>query len=222
MKPVWSKRVLAYNLRFFRGELGMSQAEVAKKTGLSLRSYQTLESGKGNPTLDTISQLAGTFELNPSRLFKLAMIRLPVEFAVFFKQFQEKFAKYPYPVAIRTVNGLALWANTSMDTAVANKAPWPMDIVDVFKELPETQALMRAEIHCEQRGIAMPYVVPTISHEKGKGKGTREYYRVTPTLILSPKGKKPAWTVTVGLNLTEVDDSKVFHFLSQLLECLDY
>ncbi|MGA3037452.1 MAG: helix-turn-helix transcriptional regulator [Vulcanimicrobiaceae bacterium] len=54
-------RRLASTIRRRRRELGLTQEDVAHEAGLSVRHYQYLESGRFNPTLKTLCQLARVF-----------------------------------------------------------------------------------------------------------------------------------------------------------------
>ncbi len=54
---------LARRLRERREHLGFSQETVAKAAYLSLRHYQRLEAGEGNPSLETICTLASVLKL---------------------------------------------------------------------------------------------------------------------------------------------------------------
>ena len=54
---------LAQRLRDRREHLGLSQETVATAAALSLRHYQRLEAGEGNPSLETICTLASVLKL---------------------------------------------------------------------------------------------------------------------------------------------------------------
>jgi len=48
---------ISHLLRERRLELGVSQMDVARLSGLSLHSLSDIETGKGNPTLDSLVKL---------------------------------------------------------------------------------------------------------------------------------------------------------------------
>lgn len=51
-------------MRGAREQAGLSRRELAQRAGLSLNSVQILESGKGNPTLDTLLRVAAVLGLD--------------------------------------------------------------------------------------------------------------------------------------------------------------
>ena len=46
------------NLKLKRVSKGLTQSELADQAGISLFTYQQIESGKGNPRADTVIKLA--------------------------------------------------------------------------------------------------------------------------------------------------------------------
>lgn len=46
-----------------RALLGLTQQDLADYTGLSLRIIKSIEAGKGNPSVATLSKIAGTLGL---------------------------------------------------------------------------------------------------------------------------------------------------------------
>lgn len=58
----------ASNLRRRAEELGISNAEVARRVGLSERRYANYVSGKREPDLATLLQIAKTLATTPNRL----------------------------------------------------------------------------------------------------------------------------------------------------------
>jgi y4mF family transcriptional regulator len=53
-------------IRERRRELGVSQADLARLSGLSLHSLSDIETGKGNPTLQTLLKLLNVLGLRIS------------------------------------------------------------------------------------------------------------------------------------------------------------
>jgi len=62
--------VLIKQLKDRRESLQVTQDTLADISGVSLRALKQLESGKGNPTLDTLSKLADTLGLELSLQLK--------------------------------------------------------------------------------------------------------------------------------------------------------
>lgn len=54
---------LAENIKRLRKEKGWSQAELAEKVGVHLTHINRIETGKYNPSLETVIELAGIFEV---------------------------------------------------------------------------------------------------------------------------------------------------------------
>lgn len=60
---------LAKKIKELRTRKGMSQEELAQKSGLSLRTVQRIECGETEPRGDTLQRLAGTLDVTPDDLF---------------------------------------------------------------------------------------------------------------------------------------------------------
>ena len=54
---------LSFILRRRREELGLTQVELSERSGVHLRSINNLESGKGNPSFETMNKLAEVLKL---------------------------------------------------------------------------------------------------------------------------------------------------------------
>jgi transcriptional regulator with XRE-family HTH domain len=50
-------KIISWQLRERRLELGVSQVDVARLSGLSLHSLSDIETGKGNPTVESLFKL---------------------------------------------------------------------------------------------------------------------------------------------------------------------
>jgi len=61
---------IATNLRLAREASGMSQAKLAKKAGIGLRSLVRYENGERSPLIKVLSSLAQAMDLPISELFK--------------------------------------------------------------------------------------------------------------------------------------------------------
>lgn len=61
-------KILAKNLKILRGELKMSQEDLAEATGLHRTYISGLERGVRNPTVKILEKLARALKTNPSSL----------------------------------------------------------------------------------------------------------------------------------------------------------
>ncbi|QVQ53467.1 helix-turn-helix transcriptional regulator [Spiractinospora alimapuensis] len=61
-------RVLAANLRVLRDRSGMSLSEVARRSGIAKGTLSQLESGSGNPTIETVFSLSNALQVPVSSL----------------------------------------------------------------------------------------------------------------------------------------------------------
>lgn len=59
-----NKIALGSKIWNLRKSLGLSQGEFCTKSGVALNSLKAIESGKGNPTLDTLEAIADTFKIS--------------------------------------------------------------------------------------------------------------------------------------------------------------
>ena len=59
---------LATRLRARRRSLGLTLAEVAEAAGLSMTYLSNIERGRGNPTLDVLTRIAATLEVDVGAL----------------------------------------------------------------------------------------------------------------------------------------------------------
>lgn len=63
-------KIFQTNLKSERTNRGLSQAEVAKKSKLSVSYISMLERGERTPALDTLEVLARAFKVAPSHLLE--------------------------------------------------------------------------------------------------------------------------------------------------------
>lgn len=76
---------LARNLRRYRSLRGLSSSEVAQRSRIARATLSALEAGRGNPTLDTLSSIAGVLGVGvpelvaPSASSTMAVIRASAE-----------------------------------------------------------------------------------------------------------------------------------------------
>jgi transcriptional regulator with XRE-family HTH domain len=59
---------LGKNLRAARKKLGLTQEEVAERSGVQAGEVSRIERGKRDPQVSTLEKLAGAVELPPGRL----------------------------------------------------------------------------------------------------------------------------------------------------------
>lgn len=62
--------ILRYNLRFYRKQRNLSQKQLSIRTGLQRSYIAEIESGKRNPTISKIYQIAISLRIEPWRLLK--------------------------------------------------------------------------------------------------------------------------------------------------------
>ena len=68
MKSINTRTALASNLKRLRAE--MSQSEIAERSGQRRALISDIESGKANPTLATLSEIAKALKVSVSELLK--------------------------------------------------------------------------------------------------------------------------------------------------------
>jgi len=69
-----SRQTFSVNIRRFRLARNLTQVQLAKALGVDQSRIAELERGKGNPTMDTLDQVADALEISPAALL------VPVEF----------------------------------------------------------------------------------------------------------------------------------------------
>lgn len=60
------KHIKRYNLKFWRMERGLTQAQMAAKLGISAGHYKAIENGVYDPSLKIINKFCGAFDLGES------------------------------------------------------------------------------------------------------------------------------------------------------------
>ena len=66
---------LALNLKYLRSQASLTQAQLAKRTGIPRSTVATLETGTGNPTLAVMMALADGLQIRLEELLRLWSIR---------------------------------------------------------------------------------------------------------------------------------------------------
>ncbi|MEU1548395.1 XRE family transcriptional regulator [Nocardia sp. NPDC005745] len=66
--PTSENELVARNVRRYRMERAMSLGDLARRSGLSKQTLSKIEQGIGNPTVETLSQLATALDVSTRRL----------------------------------------------------------------------------------------------------------------------------------------------------------
>lgn len=66
-----TKRLIGARIKSLRGGRGLTQEQVAERTGLSVNFVSRIERGLENPTLDTLLGLAKALKVDPLDLFTI-------------------------------------------------------------------------------------------------------------------------------------------------------
>ena len=64
------KAIFGEKLLLYRGLRGLSREKLSQLSGISVSSLTTYEHGRGNPTLEAISQLAAALSVSPGQLLE--------------------------------------------------------------------------------------------------------------------------------------------------------
>ena len=65
----WNNMDFGEKIKHLRNSMGMSQGELAKRSGLAQSSISYIESGMKKPNIDTITALANALEAHIATLF---------------------------------------------------------------------------------------------------------------------------------------------------------
>ena len=98
--------LLGFRLRNARKECGLTQKELAKQTGLSVKTIQDVEKGRKNPSYNTLAHLLGRLGLSPDAAFLLKNPTLSREMQWFLEYFQSCDSKHQM-VLLKTIHFLA-------------------------------------------------------------------------------------------------------------------
>ena len=176
---------LSLNLKMYRETLGLSQNEVAAKSGISSRLYQQLEAGEGNPTVETLSHLATSLKVTPCRLLQLSSVRTKLSASQFFSKFKDTFADVEYAVGLRDRDGNRMWTNIASKTDLVSKALGAAPIGMDDSTSIEAKGILRNQIVCEREGIVYPYT----NFNTDSSSGEVLYFRYYPTVVIPEKGR---------------------------------
>ncbi len=213
VKSKWTRSTLANNLRYYRSEHGLSQREIAKKTGVSYRLVQDLEAGEANPTLETLHKIAIAFKITVEDLISLSYLRLIEEDSDFLERFKTSFKISNIAVALRSLNGVSIWGNKLAEKIHGGSRfdKGPVDLMECFS--PDSRALLKIQMAAEKHGAAYSY---TISHNNPITKET-VFLRSYPTLILPNKGKTPVYTSVYFTEISEDCAENYYEYCKTLL-----
>lgn len=209
-----SLRILAYNLRYYRDQKGLTQEAVAVATKLSQRTYQTLENGDGNPSLKTLSRLAEFYGVMVSRLLSLSVIKLRHDQPVFEAKLKKTFIDQDLGCLIRSFEGVALWGNRLIaQFANHDVTKTPLDLFSIKSSLPKD--ILTAQLMAEKAGIIQPYLNSNLGPN-----GATLYFRIYPTLIFPARGAKPIYSVTYLVPVEKDTEKNYMRFCDLLLNCI--
>jgi len=210
-------RVLAHNLRFYRAETGLSQNELADKAGMSFRSYQALESGVSNPTLQSIDRLSVALSITAGRLLSLDFVRTPLTPEQYLRWFIKNFEDAPIGVGIRDLNGVSIFRNKAIHRLLNMTSQSYEEPFDLLSYLPATSAeIMRAQMASEASGLVTPYVNIWTDRETGIKTPLRFY----PVQVLPLKGKRAYFTAMYVTEVPRDCQKNYYDFCNGLLyEC---
>lgn len=206
-----TSKILAYNLFFRRTSLGYTQKQFAEKAGISLRTYQLLESNQTNPTLDIIVQISTALSVGTHKLISLASLRVQTEFDLFFSGFCAAFEDFQEMVTLRTCPGSLLWGNKPIRDSLGSAPTFPMDLLALYTQQPEPRALVKGIFAAESRGVTEPYILPGLP-------GTNQFYQVYPVLIYPIRGSLPLWTATFCFDISQTAEASHKEFCEKLVD----
>ncbi len=206
-----STRPLGYNLKIMRLSLGKSQDAMAELCGISLRLYQGLETGKGNPTISTLNRIATTFKKTASDLLRLTIIKTELKQEDFIKKFKSEFENISVAARLQNLDGVVLWTNKT-SKAIDNITSLPLDLME---NLPEhSKVLLRSQLECERRGLILPYL-NSITNKDGKEIILRYY----PVHIIPAQSFTPFFSAVYFTFPREDCEANYYKFCETLINC---
>lgn len=209
--------LLSYNLKLLRKEKNLTQEELANKANISFRTYQQIESGDSNPTLNTVDSLAEALGISFGCLLKLSKIRTNLSQKNFIDIIKNNFDDYPVQLGIRTFDGNSHWANQLVRTKFPNVLKWPVNVSEFYKDKPEIQDLLRAQYLTEKKGIALHYTLKN----PASSQADVLFSRVAPILIYLNKDELPTMSLVFASLVDNTFDKKFNLFSTKLLNCLE-
>ncbi len=212
----WTQITVASNLRFHRDELDLTQKEVAKLTGVSYRLIQEIESGTGNPTLETLFKIAFAFKISVKDLLSLSYLRIAKGDTEFLDRYKASFKSERTAVGLRNLEGVILWGNKSAEK-INGGISFQNGPVDMIESLSGDGAgLLRNQMAAEKNGFAYPYTMA----RKNPKTGEIIFLRCHPTLILASKGRSPAFISVYLSSILEDCEANYFEYCSRLMSVI--
>jgi putative transcriptional regulator len=211
-----AKAVLANNLRHYRDLKHLSQDELASKAGISLRLLQQIESGKGNPTLDTAIALSASLELTGMQLFSLENVRLEVDEVEFLSRYRKAFLNSPYGVTLRNFAGTGIWGNRWL-SKVHGGAPLdagPFSLLDLYE--PDARAFFERLVELENKGQVRPY---TVLFKQTKRKELIPL-RSQPAVVFTRDGRARVFIALFIQELGTESEPDYYDFCAKLMDCV--
>ncbi len=199
MNTKWIRKTLAYNIRWERHALELSQVDFAKKLGLSYRLIQDLEAGKANPTLETLAMMARGLEVTVDYLLKISSVRPEKPTEDFIANINKEFLSSRFAIILRNFNNEILWINRAGEKLTGIKY-LDKKIQDFLEILPsDTKGIIKQVMANEKRGVAFPYtiIIPGTSESPPK------YIRSYPTLVFPKTGMAPIMTIVYAIEIED-------------------
>ncbi len=177
--------------------------------------YQQLESGSGNPTLETLTKIATALRITVDRILRLDHLPLKDDESTFCSRFKECFDAVRFGVGMRTTRGNILYANQFLSQVNAIEQ---MDLangsgtVNLFQVLTgAAKETMRNQLNSETRGFVAPYLIYL-----DMPNGERSFLRCYPTVLYPAKGEHGN-LVTIYATSPERDCQEHYFDYCQLL-----
>jgi transcriptional regulator with XRE-family HTH domain len=214
LKQINSARIISFNLKILRSQKELTQEQVAMAIGIGTRTYQELESGNGNPTIQTLSLIAQFYGIVISNLCYIGKIKLDIHTDEFLNKIKDTFKNKKKMIIVRDFNWISLWGNKYVsDIMKQDLTKGPFNLIqrgsgvgsDVIQEVLKSEA----------NGIAYPYVNVLTSPS-----GEKTVMRVYPTLVFPNYGTKPIFAVTYITPVAMDSDQDYYSYCHDLLSCL--
>lgn len=207
-------RILAINLRYFRTLRGSTQLEIATTTGIAIRTYHALESGKANPTLQTLELLAQFYGVMVQCFLTLTTIRLETNEIEFLQRIKATFIEQEMAFMIRSFDLVALWGNYSISKVLNHDLTIsPLYLSERIS--PLAQKILLEQIYSEKDGIIKPYLNTFVSQN-----GESSLYRFYPTVIFPNRGSKPLYSIIYMVSPLNDLNEAYYRYCHLLLNCL--
>ncbi len=210
-------KILAYNVKYLRKSKGMTQEELAKLSGVSVRTFQQIESGECNPTLSTIELLAKTLDVNFSNLIRLEKLSINCTPEKFLEIFSSQFENYHLPLGIRNIEGMTVWANQLIRDMNPHIKKWPINVFEIYKDRPDILNQLQATLNAEKQGIVLQNNLQRIGNTDGK----ITFYRVASILVYLKKNSMHNFTIVFSTEMNSKFDCEFNEFSNRLIKAYE-